>query len=263
MFSHFSETRSMKSSRRFPSILSLEWTLSEIYCSDVWNQFSDKILAYLYVAILWHLGYKWILSPLLIVLFEISRSYLWRRSSLHADFAGFLKRTNEAVKQVVIWVLFWLPTKLTKLSEHLACQAEPRRLLSPFSKFVLTDLLVHKSSFARSSWLAAAENTSTMERQQNNNNTWTAREMRSGQRTRFVRENTCGETPLAQWQVDTSKVPKYLFLEAGLTQASWHAQMRKQSRVTKCQVVTRNANGYIHCTFKLTVTVGLIRHMKQ
>jgi len=34
--------------------------------------------------------------------------------------------------------------------------------------------------------------------------------------------------------------------------------MRKQSRVTKCHVVTRNANGYIHCTFKLTVTVGLI-----
>jgi len=55
---------------------------------------------YPYVAILWHLGDKWILSPLLIVLFEISRSYLWRRSSLHAEFAGFLKRTNDAVKTI-------------------------------------------------------------------------------------------------------------------------------------------------------------------
>ena len=100
MFSHFSETRSMKSSRWFPSILSLEWTLSKIYYSDVWNQFSDKTLVYPHVAILWHLRYKWILSPLLIVLFEISRSYLWRRSSLHAEFAGFLKRTNDAVKTI-------------------------------------------------------------------------------------------------------------------------------------------------------------------
>jgi len=173
MFSHFSETRSMKSSRWFPSILSLEWTLSKIYYSDVWNQFSDKTLVYPYVAILWHLGYKWILSPLLIVLFEISRSYLWRRSSLHAEFAGFLKRTNDAVKQVVVWVLFWLPTKL---SENLGCRAEPRRLLSPFSKFVFTDLLMHKSSFARSSWLTAAEkyfdDGAAREQQQHVDRTW-------------------------------------------------------------------------------------------
>ena len=155
---------------------------------------------------------------------RIRKTYIFRKSSY--KFRRFPRRCEQRGSLFVLWAMLWLTTKLADI---LRCQAEARRWLSRFLKFVSQISCCTNLQLQKGFWLAAAENTSTVVQQQNNK-TWCAREqcetstVKRSQSTGSMCEHAHAKHP---WRNE-------------LTQASTHSKI-----ITSYEMPIRNAKCYI------------------